>query len=208
MDTDGSAKPDITPAGPHTLVTDLDEPPPGKVLELAAAAVRFVLAKYKVELDFTPDTLPMVDHYVEEARAGVAERPETLALTAHAIGAYLGEVVRRHHACWWRIDDDDPGAWRLEFRNVFLTFYPVQVAYTALTRDEEEAFSGFELPPGDRDALVERLAQLPAVSEDEYYAPSTKVDVLDIAVDALLARRAHDPSGTRAFGPDDYARGA
>jgi hypothetical protein len=196
----------ISPAGQHTLVTDLDEPPPGRVLELCAACVRFVLTKYKVELDFTADTLPMVDHYVEEAREAIAARPETMALTAHAVGAYLGEVVRRHHACWWRIDHDDPGAWRLEFRDVLLTFYPVQVAYTAITRDDEDAaLSEFELPQADRDALFERLAQLPPVSEDEYFAPSTKVEVLDIAVDALLARRARDPDGTRSFGPDDYA---
>src|SRR5262245_40636652 len=172
MDTDSSAKPGISPAGAHTLVTDLDEPPPGRVLELAAACVRFVLTKYKVELDFTPDTLPMVDHYVDEARAAVVDQPATLALTAHAVGAYLGEVVRRHHACWWRIDDDDPGAWRLEFRDVLLTFYPVEVAYTALTRDDgDAAFSGFELPQRDKEALIERLEQLPAVSEDEYFAP-------------------------------------
>jgi hypothetical protein len=147
----------------------------------------------------------MVDHYVDEARTSLSEHPETLPLTAHAIGAYLGEVVRRNHACWWRIDHDDPGAWRLEFREVLLTFYPVQVAYAALERADEELFSGFELPPEDRESLCERLAQLPAVSEQEYYAPSTHLDVLDIAVDALLARRAREPAMVRAYEPADYA---
>ena len=196
----------VSPAGEHNIVMDLDEiHAPGAVMELAANCVRFVLAKYKVEPDFTKETLPFIDHYVEEARAAVAERPETLAITAHAVGAYIGEVVRRSHACWWRVDHDDPGAWRLEFRQVYMSFYPVQVVYTALTREDDPAtFGGFELPPEDRDALVERLAHLPQVSEQEYFAPSTKLEVLDIAVDALLAKRARSTVPVRAFEPKDY----
>ncbi len=205
--TNGSpVPPGISPAGERSFTMDLDEVhAPGAVMELAAACVRFVLAKYKIEPDFTKETLPFVDHYLEEARAAVAERPEALALTAHAVGAYIGEVVRRSHACWWRIDRDDPGAWRLEFRNVWLSFYPVQVVYDALTRDDgDTSFGGFELTPEDRDALLERLSNLPQVSEQEYFAPSTKLEVLDIAVDALLAQRARDPDGARPYEPHDY----
>ncbi len=186
---------------------DLDEQhPPGIVIELAANCVRFVLAKVKLELDFKPDTLSLLDHYVAEARSELAARPEALPLTAHAIGAYLGEVVRRTHACWWRIDHHDPGAWRLEFRSVYLAFYPVQVAHAVLTReDDEDGFSGFELAEGDRAALMARLAELPAVGEDEFFAPSTRLDVLDIAVDALLAQRARSPEPAHPYGPEDYA---
>ena len=92
----------VSPAADGSVVMDLDEAhPPGKVIELAANCVRFVLANLKVELDFTIDTLPLLDHYIAEARASIKERPESLALTAHAIGAYLGEVIRRRHTCWW-----------------------------------------------------------------------------------------------------------
>jgi hypothetical protein len=199
----------VSPARDGSVVMDLDElHPPGRVIELAANCVRFVLASLKVELDFTIDTLPLLDHYIAEARTAVKDRPETLALTAHAIGAYLGEVVRRRHTCWWRLDNRDAGAWRLEFRNVLLCFYPVQVAYTALTLDEESAgFSGFEMPAGDMNALIERLAELPPVSEDEFFAPSTRLEVLDIAVDAMLAKRANDPQAVRPYAPEDYERG-
>jgi hypothetical protein len=196
----------LSPAGERSVAMDLDEVvPPGQVLELAAACVRFVATKLKIEPDFTSETLSLIDHYVAEARREVSEHPETLALTAHAVGAYLGEVVRRSHACWWRVDRDDPGAWRLEFRTVFLSFYPVQVAYTALTlEDAPVTFGGFELPDDDRDALQARLDKLPPVSEDEYFAPSTRLDLIDIVVDALLAKRARDPSGARLFEPRDY----
>jgi hypothetical protein len=79
------------------------------------------------------------------------------------------------------------------------------VAYTSLLKDEgDSTFSGFELPEADCTALIERLADLPGVSENEYWAPSTRLEVLDIAVDALLAKRARDPVRTRPYGPDDY----
>lgn len=190
----------------RVIVMDVDEQhPPGLVTELAANCVRFVLAKLKIELDFTRETLSLLDHYVADARDEVKTRPELLALTAHAVGAYLGEVVRRQHACWWRIDHDDPGSWRLEFRPIYLAFYPVQVAYAALTQEEDEAsFSGYELPDDDRDALTARFADLPPVGEDEFFAPSTRVDLLDIAVDALLAKRAQSREIVRPFGPADY----
>ena len=196
----------VSPTRAGTVVMDPDEDtPPGAVLELAAACVRFVMTKYKVQLDFERDTMSFVDHYLDEGRAAVVDRPEALALTAHAVGAYLGEVVRKIHTCWWRIDHGDPGAWRLEFRDVYLCFYPVQVAYAALTRAEDEgSFSGFEMPDSDREALLERLDALPPISEDEYFAPSTRMEVLDIAVDALLARRAREPSATRPYEPSDY----
>jgi hypothetical protein len=204
-----SSGPAITPAARASFATDLDEPPPGKLMELAANCVRFVLAKYKVEPDFEYDTLGLVDHYIVEARKELKTRPEATALTAHAVGAYLGEVVRRRHACWWRIDHSDPGSWRLEFRNVFLAFYPVQLAYTALEGKEEEgSFSGFEMPADDLAALLERLANLPGVSEESYFAPSTRLEVLDIAVDALLAKRAQNPEGQRPFEPSDYESGS
>jgi hypothetical protein len=196
----------VSPIRLGTVVMDPDEDiPPGAVLEAAAACVRFVLTKYKIELAFERDTLSLVDHYVEEARASVAGRPEALALLARAVGAYLGEVVRRIHVCWWRIDHADAGAWRLEFRDVYLCFYPVQVAYAALTRAEDESsFAGFEMPEEDRAALLDRLDHLPPIRESEYFAPSTRVEVLDIAVDALLARRARDPIPTRPYVPSDY----
>jgi hypothetical protein len=212
FDDDG---PGISLAGPKTLAMDPDEVhPPGRVMELAAAAVRFMFASLKIEPDFSREALALLDHYTTEARAAVAERPETLPLTAHTLGAYLGEVVRMHHRCWWRIDPADPSAWRLEFGNVFLAFYPVQVMHTALLRhegardreegQEEASFSGFELDAQSQSELAERLENLPGVSEDTYFTPSLKAEILDILVDALLAKRARDPDAARPFVPADY----
>ena len=78
------------------------------VLELAAACVRFVAAMAKIQLDFTPETLPILDHYVRESRGAVKERPESLGVTARAVGAYLGEVIRRHHNGQWIEHESSP----------------------------------------------------------------------------------------------------
>ena len=204
LDEDG---PGISLAGPNTLAMDPDEVhPPGRVMELAAAAVRFMLASYKVEPDFSPESLALLDQYTRDARAAVAERPETLPLTAQTLGAYLGEVARRKHRCWWRIDTADPSAWRLEFATVYLAFYPVQVMHTALlgAEDEEGGFSGFELAAASQADLADRLANMPGVSEEAFSSPSLKVEILDIVVDALLAQRARDPDAARPYVPHDY----
>lgn len=178
---------------------------PAAVLELAVGCTRFVAAVAKVQLDFGSDTLSILDHYVRESRAPIAERPESLAVTARAIGAYLGEVVRRHHRCWWRLDESDPSAWRLEFRDMLLAVYPVQMAYTVLTQDEDEdPFCGFEIETEAREALLMRLGELPTISEDEYFCPSTHFDVLEMAIDTLMKMATADPSRRRTYSPVDY----
>ena len=48
-----------------------------------------------VRLDFEPETLPVLDHYVATRRAELTDKPETMGLVARAVGAYFGEVVRR-----------------------------------------------------------------------------------------------------------------
>ena len=182
------------------------EPAPEKVRDLAEACVRFVERSLKVKLDYEPETLPLLDHYLASARDAAGERPEAGALVAHAAGAYLGEVVRRRYPSWWRLDGDDPGAWRIELSPVYLSFSPVQLVADALLRSSDlEASERLELEEEDREAVAARLAELPPVDEDEFYAPSTRLEVIDIAVEAIRARRlAAGDEGDSVLGPDDY----
>src|SRR5580658_9131144 len=94
------------------------------VADLAGACERFVLAKYGVKLDRTKDTLSVLDHYVKEARAEVAGKPESLPLLQATIGAYLGEVVRSEFEAHWFAEGDHDG-WRLDLVHAFLTFNPI-----------------------------------------------------------------------------------
>jgi hypothetical protein len=202
----------------HDVLTPPAAPlpePPAQVLELAEACVKFVATmmstlsgKPSPDLapDYTPETLSLVDHYVVESRRALADRPEALPLTAHAVGAYLGEVVRRQHRAWWRTEGEDPTAWRLEFESAMMSFYPLELAYTLLANDdgEDEPWSGFELCDQDREVLATRLAELPPVSEEEYLLPSTRLEVLDIALETVVAKQVDDPDAKRAYAPSDY----
>jgi hypothetical protein len=189
-------------------------PPPERVAELAEACVRFVERAIGVKLDYQAETLSLLDHYLEEGRKAAREKPETAALVAHAAGAYFGEVVRRRHASWWRAEGIDPAMYRLELESAYLSFSPVQLMADALLRvdrteeeaaEEEDASERLELEEEDREAVAQRLAELPPVSDREFYAPSTRLEVIDIAIEAIRARRMGDGDQAEdALRPEDY----
>ena len=116
---------------PDSEETPDEAPPPENVLELAASCVRFVAQKYNVALDFTPDTLPMVDQYVRDAQKEISARPETMAVLAATVGAYLGEVMRREFGAFW-FAEGDYAAWRLYFTHVYLACNPLGMVLEAL----------------------------------------------------------------------------
>lgn len=241
----------------------LEAAPPEGVADLAEGCVRFVEKKLGFRLDYTPETLPVLDHYLEQAREEATDKPDTLLLLAQTAGAYFGEVLRRRHASWWRMEGE-PLLWRVELESVYLAFSPMLFVREALLRkrsaappesakedqdrddedrdedDEEEEPAASEAPatadeaaqatqvteedPGaaeeggadedvshlileeqDRLVVSARLAELPPVSEGEYYATSTRLEVIDIAVDAIRGRRiaAGEEENVR-LEPDDY----
>jgi len=223
-------------SGPPDL---LGAPPPDPVAELAGGCIRFVEQAVGVKLDYQPETLPLLDHYLAQAREAASARAEVLPVVAQMAGAYFGEVIRRRHASWWRIEKaDDPMRWQLEFEGVYLAFNPVLFVHEALSRDpkrggrtsgttdeqpgaeaapleaqETDEEPGAEAAPlelqeEDSRAVADRLAELPPVSEEEYYAPSTRMEVIDIAVDVIRARRmAAGEDVDAALEPDDYNPG-
>jgi hypothetical protein len=71
--------------------------------------------------------------------------------------------------------------------------------------EEEDVSERLELEDEDRDDVAQRLAELPPVSERDFYAPSTRLEVIDIAVEAIRARRmgAGDQADD-ALRPEDY----
>lgn len=193
-----------------------DEPPraappfegvPAPLLELCQSLTDFVERAIGIRPDFTPETLPLVDHYVGLARKAVAERPEALDLTAQALGAYFGEVVRRSLVGFWRVPSPNFHDWQLCGRAAFVAFNPIGIGYDALAQGQEHAGpnSQVKLAPEDVRAVSERLALLPPVSEEEYYSLSTRHEVLEItyeAVRAMATQRGYDET---YFDEDDYS---
>jgi hypothetical protein len=66
---------------------------PSLIEELSEACRQYVLSAVGVELDYTPETLPVLDQYLSMARADMAERPELTPLVIRAAGAYFGRMV-------------------------------------------------------------------------------------------------------------------
>jgi hypothetical protein len=192
--------------GPEPLPNpDRVAAPPPEVAELAAACVRFVAARYKGALDFAPETLSYVDQWLRDARAEIPARPEATDLVQAAAGAYLGEVIRRSFGGRWVVEGQH-SEWKLCLSSVFCAFNPIGMAREALMLEPAEGWGAhLELDPGEGEAIEQRLAALPPVGDDEYYAPTTRFDVLSILFDALReAMRARGLSDV-LFSPDDYA---
>lgn len=183
---------------------DAASPPPPQVDELAHACVRFVTARYGVPLDYQPETLSLLDQWVREARVEALGKPETVDLAQAAAGAYFGEVVRRWFGARW-LAEGDHAEWKLCLSNVFCAFNPLGVAREAIQLGPAEGWNAhLQLDPADRYAIDARLEALPPAGDDEYYAPTTRFDVLCIVVDALrAAMRARGLADVR-FAPDDY----
>ncbi len=217
-DVSGAARPargDSPPDSPDPAEESLTEPaeeevgpqppPPPQVAELAAACVRFVATRYSVALDFEPETLSFVDHWLREARGELAERPEAADLVQAAAGAYLGEVIRRAFGGYW-VTEGAHAEWRLELERVYCAFNPIGMAREALLLETADGWHAhFELDPGEAEAIERRLAALPPAPDEEYYAPSTRFDVVSILFEALRASmRANGLSDVR-FTPEDYS---
>jgi hypothetical protein len=208
----------------------LSAPPPEPIADLAHACIGFVERAVGVKLDFLPETLPLLDHYLAGARnvlrhprahpgagppAPAISYPEGLELIALTAGAYLGEVIRRRYASWWRLgsvisgpsgDAAAPQEHRLEFHRLQLVVYPVSLVIEALTIDagRSASLAGFDLDPEDAEAATRRLEDLPPVDVEEFVSPSTRLEVLDIVVDAVRTQHAAAGHPALELEPGDY----
>jgi hypothetical protein len=179
--TNGAAQPP-----PVEEIRPREQAPPA-VAELAASCMRFVFARYKVPLDFTPDTLGVLDHYVKEAQRDLEVRPEGQALVEATVGAYFGEVVRGVFPSSWRTDGTYI-EWRLSMSEVYLAFNPIGMAREALMLADAPGWHAhLAMHAAEEEHVERRLASLPGVTDEEYYALTTRFDVIELAVEALRA---------------------
>lgn len=177
---------------------------PAVIEDLASACVRFVKRALGIELDYTPETLPILDHYLREAQG--ESRDDILKLVVPAAGAYFGEVVRRHLGeSRWYVQDDDFAVARLEFARWFLSFNPMGMALEAVLGQEAEGYGAhLELLREDRGLVNEVLERAGDVRNDDYYRLAVRFEVLEM-VTGLLSERAAQSDTPRVFGPEVYA---
>lgn len=160
---------------------------PAVIVDLSSNLVDFVERALGLRPDFTPETLSLVDFYAEHARVETRGRTELVDLAAQAIGAYFGEVVRRHEGAFWLIPSPNFHDWTLCGATAFVAINPIGVGYDALlgTTDHGGPSSQFKLAHEDRQAVSDRLAMLPAVREKDYFTLCTRHEVTQIVMDAV-----------------------
>jgi hypothetical protein len=150
---------------------------PAAVVDLAASCVRFVKRAIGIDLDYTADTLPLLDHYVRELDRDTAK--EVLALVVPAIGAYFGEVVRNAlEDGHWKANGDDYDAWELSFERCSMRFNPMAVAYELVSGGEGDFHAAIEFAPADRTRAAAILEGLGEVREDDYYLFSVRLEAI------------------------------
>lgn len=161
--------------------------PASEIEDLAQGCVRFVKEALGIELDFTGDTLPVLDHYVRVRARAPSE--EVVALLAPTLGAYFGEVVRRSFAAvHWDEAGSDYHAYRLAFETFTLSFNPIGVAVEVLTRSESEDWGAhFDLSPSTREQVERSLQQTAPVNLDDYYTFTVRFEAIQQVADLLGA---------------------
>lgn len=178
---------------------------PSSVDELAASCVDYVKRAMGVELDFTSDTLPLLDHYLQDAGRTAQGHRDALELIAQTAGAYFGGVLQRRFDCWW-VKEGEPSSWVLRFREVYLEICPhaLIVAALGLPIPQDAPEVGFLIDPDDVEFISAYLAASPPVSEEEFIRMTTRYDVLETVVDQLKARAIARNLGDVLFENPDY----
>jgi hypothetical protein len=185
------------------------EPAPEHIAELAENCRQYVLAATGIELDYSEETLPVLDHYMTLARESIRERPELLPLVTRAAGAYFGELVRRKLTSFWRLPTGDDHDWRLCARDVYLSLNPIGAAYDALAASESHQgpSSEIEVSREERELVARRLELMPPVPEDEYFLFCTRLEVIEVSVMALRLEMQREGLADVRFDDADYAAG-
>jgi hypothetical protein len=178
------------------------ETPPPEIGDLAESCVRFVRESLNLALDYTPDTLPILDHYLRERARGASD--EVVDLLAPAAGAYFGEVVRRQMpGVRWYSPKDDYAAHRLEFDAFFLCFNPIAIAREVLKQeDAAELGANFQVLDDARRLVTDAL-ESNEVEPDDYYTFSVRYETLEQVAD-LLGGLEEKRAVRRRFGPEVY----
>jgi hypothetical protein len=170
---------------------------PKTVVDLAAACVRFVETSVGIAPDYTQDTLPLVDHYLEQLHDPPATT-EVLGLVIPAVGAYFGEVIRRTlgDGIWHCPDDVNYEQWELRFLSCSMRFNPVALAYEIASNGRAEVKAAVEFLPAERAIAEQALKELGRVREEDYYRLAVRFDVIEQLYHLVTHQRANAPGNT------------
>ena len=88
----------------------------------------------------------------------------------------------------------------------FVSINPFGVAYDALYGgpEHEGPRSNLKLAPEDHGYIAARLATVPELPEDQFYLLTTRIEVIEITVEALRARLEEEGYAELEYTPEDY----
>lgn len=177
---------------------------PQAIADLSDSCIRYVQRALGIELDYTQDTLPVLDHYI---RTLPKEPGPIVDLVAPTCGAYFGEVIRRTlGGIRWHVDGTEHANYRLEFERCFLHFNPMGMALEAVTQREAEGWGAhFQILEEDTPAVTESLERTGQVREEDFFRLAVRFEVVEQVAGILLARAAFRGDGKLHFGPELYA---
>ncbi len=144
----------------------------------------FVRRALSLPLDYTPETLPLLDHYLRQVPQ---DQPDTVRLIASTAGAYFGEVCRRTLGGTWEDrEDQQPIDWKLRLSGD-VTFCPGGMAALAVLQADSEGVDGdTDVPAEARERVEHALEARGQVAEDEFYSLSGRLEALMLVVDTVV----------------------
>jgi hypothetical protein len=177
---------------------------PPQIEELAKVCREFVKEALGFDLDYTPETLPLLDHYVRNKAKYPDE--EVRDLLTPPLGAYFGEVVRRSQpGVRWHAPEPDYSDYRIEFEGFFLHFNPLGVALEVMTDEDAEGFGAhFQILDEAQPAIEQALATNDSVSEDDYYSFTVRYETLELVISILLGLESRHSAQPRRFSREVY----
>lgn len=181
-----------------------EQPPPTSLAELSNSCVTFVKRAIGIELDYSQDTLPILDHYLREARKH-AQQPEVLAPLVATAGAYFGVLTTRQFRGAYLHEAREYEQMRVQFSTIFLHFNPFGIAQEVLSQADAPGWNAhFSTLPDQRKVIEQSLDQGLRLCEEDYYSFSVRYEMLDQVVAVLLALE-EQRERPRSFGPAVYA---
>ncbi|HEX4353323.1 MAG TPA: hypothetical protein VHZ95_10420 [Polyangiales bacterium] len=183
---------------------EADSALPLQIAEWAETCRTFVKEALQLELDYTPDTLPILDHYLRVKAASAS--PEVRDLLVPPLGAYFGEVVRRSmQGVRWHAPEEHYESYRVEFESVFLHFNPLGIAAEALSGEEVEGYGAhFQILDEARVPVEQALAQNDEITPDDYYSFTVRYETLELVTSLLIGMESQHAPQPRRFGRDVY----
>jgi hypothetical protein len=173
----------------ETTLSNHTSTAPDEVIRLAQEAHTYIQKALQFEVDGTHDTLPVVDHYLNDTPR---DQAEICDLVASAVGSYFGELLRDRFGGDWTLDGEDPARWRLKLTRCTLSFFPVAMAYQAVQQGQHEDRydDGVYVDSEDREGLRQALDLSGPVPKEQYYTLCNRFDTLEYIVEMLMGRRA------------------